>query len=113
MVTRPPGQGLGFDAELSKRTHDEIIDLGLERLYRRGLKRGIKSVKGIGADFRPEVLAGRVSEKILEHSSSEDARLIVLGRWGLHRESQSPAGPNVLSWPDRRDQTYWWWGPMQ
>jgi nucleotide-binding universal stress UspA family protein len=83
----------GFDLPSQERIHDEIIDKGLETLYRNELEKGVLK---LGGKITTEVLAGKACHRIQEYALRHDAGLIVLGRWGLHREPGSLIGSNAL-----------------
>ncbi|HWQ21072.1 MAG TPA: universal stress protein [Methanotrichaceae archaeon] len=86
-----------FDISGQEELHNQIIDQGLESLYRAGLDQGIDRIRPLGVNVRPKVLAGKVSPEIRRYALDNDAGLIVVGRWGLHREMQSLIGSNALS----------------
>lgn len=85
-----------FDISSQETIHNEIIDEGLERLYRAGLDRGVRLARAQGVDLQTEVLAGKVSPEIQKYASENDIGLIIMGRWGLHREKRSLIGSNAL-----------------
>jgi nucleotide-binding universal stress UspA family protein len=93
-LTDSPGQK--FDISGQEELHNRIIDQGLESLYRCGLEQGLERISSLGVKSRPEVLAGKVSPEIRRYALENDAGLIVIGRWGLHREDQSLIGSNAL-----------------
>lgn len=79
-----------------EKIHDEVIDEGLNRLYSDSLERGVRLATAAGVKIHSEVLAGKVCAEILNFVSKRDISLIVLGRWGLHREQESMMGSNAL-----------------
>ena len=85
-----------FDFPSQEKIHDQIIDKGLENLYREMLEKGLQRAGSSKEDIHAEVAAGEVSRKIQEYASSNKANLVVLGRWGLHREPQSLIGSHSL-----------------
>jgi len=85
-----------FDLRSQEEIHDQIIDKGLENLYKESLEEGLSKVGSSKKDAQPLVIAGEVFRKIREYASSHDANLVVLGRWGLHREPGSLIGSNSL-----------------
>ncbi len=85
-----------FDLPSQERLHNEIIDEGLERLYRDGLEKGAILASSMGVNIEAEVLAGKVCPQILNYASDHNAALVVAGRWGLHREPESLIGSNSL-----------------
>ena len=86
-----------FDLQAQERIHDEVIDEGLERLYNNGLNEGIEYAKSVGKSINPKILAGKILAQITKYVSDEEIDLLVLGRWGLHREEQSLIGSNALN----------------
>ncbi len=93
----PPEAAQRFNFPEQQVLHDEIIDQGLERLYRRGLDQAISLAREMGVDMRGEVLSGKVYPKLYQHAVARKAGLVVLGRWGLHRDAQSLIGSNALN----------------
>ncbi len=85
-----------FDLSMQERLHNEIIDEGLERLYRNGLEKGINLAESQGVEVQAEVLAGKTAPQIQEYASGHDAGLLVLGRSGMHHEPESLIGSNAL-----------------
>ncbi|MFB3764580.1 MAG: universal stress protein [Methanotrichaceae archaeon] len=85
-----------FDLSAQEKIHDEVIDEGLKRLYTDGLEKGIRLADALGIRARSEVLAGKVCAQIQDFVSRRNISLIVLGRWGLHREQESMIGSNAL-----------------
>ena len=95
-VSLPEKARESFDLSAQERTHDEVIDEGLRRLYSNVLERVTSLADGSGAKVYREVLAGRVWAEIQSFASKRKISLIVLGRWGLHREPESLIGSNAL-----------------
>jgi len=86
-----------FNFPAQQLLHDEIIDHGLERLYRRGLERAISHARELGVEMCAEVLTGKVYPRLHQYAREREAGLVVVGRWGLHREPESPIGSNALN----------------
>ena len=86
-----------FDFPAQERLHDEIIDRGLEYLYRRNLERGAAFARTLGARVHTAVIAGRVCPQVHHYAAARGAGLLVLGRYGLHREDESLIGSNALN----------------
>jgi nucleotide-binding universal stress UspA family protein len=86
-----------FNFTAQEKIHDEIIDKGLEKLYLEGLKKGQLIAQSKNIPLNIEVLAGKVYTKILEYSNLKNSDLIVLGRWGLHKEEISLIGSHVFN----------------
>jgi nucleotide-binding universal stress UspA family protein len=86
-----------FDFSAQERLHNEIIDQGLETLYRRNLDRGGSLADALGVPLRTEVIAGKVCTQLHHYSALKHAGLIVLGRYGLHREDASAIGSTTMN----------------
>lgn len=86
-----------FDFPAQERLHDEIIDRGLEHLYRRNLERGAALARTLGAPIDTAVIAGRVCPQVHHYAAARGAGLLVLGRHGLHREEVSCIGSNAMN----------------
>jgi nucleotide-binding universal stress UspA family protein len=87
---------MGFDISAQEKVHDEIIDIGLEKLYKQSLAKGVQSIDKFKLDVTSDVLAGKVSEEVQRYVSSNGAGFIVVGRYGLHKEKESLIGSNAL-----------------
>ncbi len=84
-----------FNFTAQEQLHDEIIDEGLEDLYHNNLKSGLELVEDLGIEVEAEVLSGKVFPQIHHHAALLGSGLIVVGRWGLHREGPSLIGSNT------------------
>lgn len=85
-----------FNFEAQEQLHDEIIDKGLETLYREGVERGILMARSMGVEVDPEIAKGKVYTQLHHHAALKGAGLIVVGRWGLHKEEKSVIGSNSM-----------------
>ena len=85
-----------FNFEAQEQLHDEIIDKGLETLYRDGIEKGILMARSMGVEVNPEIAKGKVYSQLHHHAALKGAGLIVVGRWGLHQEDDSIIGSNSL-----------------
>jgi nucleotide-binding universal stress UspA family protein len=86
-----------FNFTAQEKLHDEIIDDGLEQLYRSNLEQGVQLVSNLDVKIDSEVLSGKVFPQIHHHAAALNASLVVLGRWGLHKEAPSLIGSNTLN----------------
>jgi nucleotide-binding universal stress UspA family protein len=84
-----------FNFTAQEQLHDEIIDDGLENLYRMNLNQGIQLVKDLNVEVHAEVLSGKAFPQIHHHAAGIESNLIVMGRWGLHQEPPSLIGSNT------------------
>jgi nucleotide-binding universal stress UspA family protein len=85
-----------FDFPAQEQLHDEIIDKGLEKLYREGLERGVLLAEQMGVKIRIEVIAGKVYPQLHHYAQMRNAGLIVVGQTGLHWDPISFIGSNTL-----------------
>ena len=86
-----------FNFVAQEKIHDEIIDKGLEKLYFEGLEKGELIAQSMDMQISKKVLMGKVYSKILNYADLNNAGLIVLGRWGIHKESSSLIGSNAFN----------------
>jgi nucleotide-binding universal stress UspA family protein len=93
----PEEQRAKFNFAAQEKLHDEIIDKGLEKIYRDGLDRALLMAKDAGISANGSVLTGKVFDGLLDFSASVLASLMVVGRWGIHKEEESPIGSNSLN----------------
>jgi len=77
--------------------HDEIIDKGLEKIYEDYLKRGKLYAQSKDVEVNTKVLIGKAISKIHQYASLNNASLLVIGRWGTHKDSISHIGSNTLN----------------
>ncbi|MHB8134632.1 MAG: universal stress protein [Anaerolineaceae bacterium] len=91
----PIEQQQRFNFPAQEKLHDEIIDRGLEKLYREGLERASLLATQQGIQLKTEVLAGKVYSQIHHYAQLHNAGLVVLGRWGLHQDPLSLIGSNT------------------
>jgi len=91
----PPKDQEKFNFTAQEKLHDEIIDDGLEKVYRDGLERAILFARACGVEIRTDMLEGKVYTQICHYAALKNAGLIVLGRHGLHREEPALIGSNT------------------
>lgn len=84
-----------FNFPAQEKLHDEIIDKGLEKLYRDGLERAGLLAEQQGVSIKMEVLAGKVYPQLYHYAQTKNAGLIIMGKYGLHHEPQSLIGSNT------------------
>jgi nucleotide-binding universal stress UspA family protein len=95
VLTEEGKQKFNFAAQ--ERLHDEIIDRGLEKIYQFGLDKAVAMAQEKGVGITTEVLMGKVFSQIHHYADVVGARLVVVGRRGLHREEDGPIGSNSLN----------------
>jgi hypothetical protein len=61
------------------------------------LDQGIQLIKDTDVEIEAEVLNGKTFPQIHHHASYIGAGLVVMGRWGLHKEAPSLVGSNSLN----------------
>ena len=83
-----------FDFPAQEKLHDEIIDQGLEKIYASGVNQAALYARSLGMDMQTKVLAGKVYPQIHHYAALTNAGLVVIGRWGLHRQEGSLIGSN-------------------
>jgi nucleotide-binding universal stress UspA family protein len=86
-----------FNFPAQEQLHDEIIDKGLEKIYEDYLERGRLYALTKGIKVETKLLNGKMVPKIHQYSSLNNASIVVLGRWGSHKESMSSIGSNALN----------------
>lgn len=75
-----------------RKLHEEIIDGGLEKLYRGHLEQAARAAEGAGQHGKTTLLKGKPFERILEHVRTQKPVLLVVGRFGLHRTEYADMG---------------------
>jgi nucleotide-binding universal stress UspA family protein len=93
----PEEQQQRFNFPAQEQLHDAIIDRGLEELYREGLARGEAYALERGVAIETVVLKGKVYMELQRFAAAEEASLLVMGRWGLHRGPEAAIGANALN----------------
>lgn len=84
-----------FNFTAQEKLHDEIIDSGLEQLYKEGLEKGELLAEKMGIKVKSTILTGKVYPKIFQYAALKEASMIIVGRWGLHHEQISLIGSNT------------------
>ena len=86
------GQAKRFRFDEQRELHAEIIDGGLEKLYRDYLERAAR--QGEAADQRVEttLLKGKPFQRVLDHAEARRPLILVVGRFGRHRTEYADVG---------------------
>ena len=84
-----------FNFTAQEKLHDEIIDKGLEKVYRDGLEKAKKIAESRKTDIEIKVLEGKVYAQLMHYAALKNAGLIVMGRHGQHYEAPSLIGSNT------------------
>lgn len=74
--------------------HDNIVDEGLGKLYKRFLDRGESIAAESGITPESVLLKGKAFSSIIELSDKRNTDLIVAGRFGHHRDNRVKTGSN-------------------
>jgi nucleotide-binding universal stress UspA family protein len=86
-----------FNFPAQEKLHDEIIDVGLEKLYQEGLDRAKLIAQQMNSQIKTILLCGKVFSQIFHQAHICNASLVVVGKFGLHREVTSLAGSNTMN----------------
>ena len=86
-----------FNFPAQEKLHDEIIDKGLEKIYEDYLERGRLYALSNNIEVQTKLLTGKIVPKIHQYSSLANAGLIVIGRWGTHRDQIALIGSNTFN----------------
>ena len=74
--------------------HDELINAGLAKLYRKFLDDALEHL-GANGNVESTLLTGKAYRAILDHAVQSQSGLVVVGRFGHHRQSESLIGSNA------------------
>jgi nucleotide-binding universal stress UspA family protein len=85
-------QASKFNFAAQQKLHDEIIDDGLKALYEKRITKGIERLGSAGDQVKKEVLTGKVFPQLSHYASFVRASLVVVGRYGVHKEDISVIG---------------------
>ncbi|MBI2855950.1 MAG: universal stress protein [Chloroflexi bacterium] len=81
-----------FRFQEQQKLHEEIIDKGLERLYRGHLETATRMAQASGQPVETTLLTGKPFQRILEYTGRRRPAILVVGRFGLHRTEYSDIG---------------------
>lgn len=81
-----------FAFEQQRTLHREIIDGGLERLYREHLETASRMAKAAGQHVETTLLTGKPFQRLLDHVEKRRCKLLVVGRFGAHRTEYADLG---------------------
>ncbi|MFQ5962788.1 MAG: universal stress protein [Candidatus Scalinduaceae bacterium] len=73
-----------FKSEEQEKLHEDVIDKGLEKIYRGHLEIAINRMKDLGFETKSTLLEGKPYDQILRHVDKVKPSLLVLGRTGMH-----------------------------
>ncbi|MDD1717541.1 MAG: universal stress protein [Methanoregulaceae archaeon] len=86
-----------FDFAAQEQLHDGIINNGLRELYGNAVERSAEEARKKGVFVQTEVIAGKPHEALRRYAEACDAALLVVGRYGLHRDAESLLGSTGFS----------------
>ncbi|MDP6634999.1 MAG: universal stress protein [Phycisphaerae bacterium] len=75
--------------------HDRIINDGLATLYAGFLDEAREQLNGAAGSVETVLLTGKAHTALSQHARTADAGLVVVGRYGHHREDISQLGANT------------------
>jgi nucleotide-binding universal stress UspA family protein len=81
-----------FAFDQQQTLHNEIIDGGLEILYRGYLEAAARVAEAAGQTVKTTLLTGKPFQRILDHAAKRRCRLLVVGRFGAHRTEYADLG---------------------
>ena len=81
-----------FRFKEQEKVHDEIIDLGMAKIYQGHLDLARRIAEENGAEVKTALLSGKPFEQILHYVKSQNPWLLVLGRIGVHSEPDMDIG---------------------
>lgn len=87
--------GRTFRFKDQEKLHEEIIDSGLEKIYRSHLELARTMAAGEGVEIVCTVLEGKPYDAILGYLRKANASLLLLGKTGIHADSGLDIGGNA------------------
>ncbi|MBI3580463.1 MAG: universal stress protein [Nitrospinae bacterium] len=88
-----------FRFKEQEKLHEEIIDSGLEKIYRDNLDVAVKMAEDAGLvkgrDFDSEVLAGKAYDEMLKWLDGKNVALFMMGKTGVHADAGLDFGSNA------------------
>jgi len=87
--------GKVFRFKEQEKLHEDIIDSGLAKIYKAHLAVSEKIARDDEAHITTKLLAGKPYEVILRHIQKRNPSLLVLGKTGVHADSDLDIGSNA------------------
>lgn len=81
-----------FRFDVQRKLHSEIIDGGLEKLYRGYLEAAARMADAAAQRVETTLLEGKPFQRILDHADERRPSLLVAGRFGRHRTEHADLG---------------------
>lgn len=75
-----------FRFEEQEKLHSEIIDRGLAKIYQAHVDTALRVAQSEGVRARPVLLAGKPFDELSRYVNKTGARLLVLGKTGIHAD---------------------------
>jgi len=73
-----------FKSDEQEKLHEDVIDKGLEKIYRGHLESALKKVLKSGIELKTTLLEGKPYAQILKYIEKAKPSLLLLGRTGIH-----------------------------
>lgn len=77
-----------------EKLHGQIVDEGLGRLYQSFLDQALDRCRAMSVDAKTVLLRGKAYRALIEHDGDGGVDLMVVGRFGNHREETARIGSN-------------------
>lgn len=84
-----------FRFKEQEQLHEEVIDTGLAKIYQSHLEVARRIAAEEGVDLKITLLDGKAFEKMLQYVRRENPWLLVLGRIGVHSDTDMDIGSNT------------------
>ncbi|MDH4183218.1 MAG: universal stress protein, partial [Nitrospinota bacterium] len=85
VLSEEAGKIFRFDQQ--EKLHNEIIDSGLEKIYRDHLEKALAMARAEGVEPECHVLSGKPYDEILKWLDGKEVSLLILGKIGVHGNS--------------------------
>ncbi|MBI4378950.1 MAG: universal stress protein [Nitrospinae bacterium] len=76
-----------FKFKEQEKLHDEVIDKGLEKIYKGHLDNAQRAAREDGLDIKTVLLSGKPFDRVLEYIEKEKPSLIAVGKTGYHTDN--------------------------
>ncbi len=86
--------GKVFRFKEQEKLHEDVIDSGLAKIYQSHLEVCTKMAEEEGVKISTSLLDGKPFEKVLQYIKKEKPWLLVVGRIGVHSDSEMDVGSN-------------------
>ncbi|MFQ5587809.1 MAG: universal stress protein [Nitrospiria bacterium] len=86
--------GKVFRFKEQEKLHEDVIDSGLAKIYQSHLEVCLKLAEEEGVKISTSLLDGKPFEKVLQYVKKEKPWLLVVGRIGVHSDTEMDVGSN-------------------